>query len=294
MSYKTLTIGKPCKLELCAGRLVVRELSVQHFELSSLAVLVLENTNISITAKLLIALNEANIKVIFCDEKHLPYASFMPFRPSFKTSLCLEEQIAFKKECKDAVWALIVRAKIAKQAALLRAYAYETEAKMLEGYKGEVKAGDKTNREGHAAKVYFNALFGKDFSRDKECNVNAALNYGYAILLASFSREIAIQGFDARLGIFHKNQFNPLNLASDLMESFRPLVDKIVLSLHAQGLLSVFDRSIRNKLLDINNKRVYIAGKNHFVLAAIRIYTKSVLDALKSGELSITDYYYEF
>ncbi len=92
----------------------------------------------------------------------------------------------------------------------------------------EIELGDKTNREGHAAKVYFNALFGMDFSRSKECAINAALNYGYGILLSCFNREVIANGYITQLGLFHNNMFNQFNLASDLMEPFRILVDRIV------------------------------------------------------------------
>ena len=88
--------------------------------------------------------------------------------------------------------------------------------------------GDATNREGHAAKVYFNALFGMDFTRTAENSINAALNYGYSLLLSTCTREIAINGYITQLGLFHDNMFNPFNLAFDLMEPFRPLVDNLI------------------------------------------------------------------
>lgn len=95
-------------------------------------------------------------------------------------------------------------------------------------YVEEIEYGDATNREGHAAKVYFNALFGMDFTRTEENSINAALNYGYGILLSTFNREIILNGYITQLGLFHNNMFNQFNLGSDLMEPFRPIVDQRV------------------------------------------------------------------
>ena len=94
------------------------------------------------------------------------------------------------------------------------------EAELLQGYLEEITYGDATNREGHAAKVYFNALFGKDFTRTDDLLINTALNYGYSILLSAFNREIVLNGYLTQLGLFHDNMFNRFNLASDLMEPF--------------------------------------------------------------------------
>jgi CRISPR-associated endonuclease Cas1 subtype II len=94
-----------------------------------------------------------------------------------------------------------------------------------------VVLGDKTNREGHAAKVYFNALFGKDFSRKQLNDINAGLNYGYSIILSMFSREIVKNGCITQIGIKHSNYFNQYNLASDLMEPFRVIIDHVLATL---------------------------------------------------------------
>ena len=105
------------------------------------------------------------------------------------------------------------------------------EAELLSSYLQQIAWNDETNREGHAAKVYFNALFGLDFTRTEDNLINAALNYGYSIILSSFTREIVANGYITQLGLFHDNMFNQFNLASDLMKPFRPLVDKCVLGM---------------------------------------------------------------
>ena len=113
------------------------------------------------------------------------------------------------------MWTQIVAEKIKNQAKVLEIYKLP-QSSMLMGYIDELELNDKSNREGHAAKVYFNALFGKSFSRNDECPINAALNYGYSIVLSVFNREITANGYLTQLGLFHDNMFNQYNLSCDL------------------------------------------------------------------------------
>ena len=129
-----------------------------------------------------------------------------------------------------ALLSQLTERKIKNQALLLKYYGLE-QYKLLEGYINELEFNDETNREGHAAKVYFNALFGKSFSRNDDVPVNAALNYGYSLILSCVNREIVCSGYLTQLGIFHDNMFNPFNLGCDLMEPFRPIVDFCVKSM---------------------------------------------------------------
>jgi CRISPR-associated endonuclease Cas1 subtype II len=161
------------------------------------------------------------------------------------------------------------------------------EAQMLYDYVSEIEFADATNREGHAAKVYFNALFGMDFTRTAENSTNAALNYGYAIILSTFNREIAINGYITQLGLFHDNMFNQFNLGSDMMEPFRPLVDKKVLQLQPQK----FEHEEKVYLLRLLQEDVEIAGREEYVTNAIKIYTRSVFDALNEKDVSLIKFY---
>ena len=151
----------------------------------------------------------------------------------------------------------------------------------------EIELGDKTNREGHAAKVYFNALFGLDFSRSKECAINAALNYGYGILLSCFNREVIANGYITQLGLFHNNMFNQFNLASDLMEPFRILVDRIVVKNKPEK----FEREEKLDYIYMLEDEVLIDGKYQYVSNAIKIYCRSIFDALNENDVSLIKFY---
>ena len=131
---------------------------------------------------------------------------------SHDTSSKIRKQIEWTKDDKDHIWTEIVSEKIKQQALMLQRYQKE-EANMLFEYMEEVEFGDITNREGHAAKVYFNTLFGKKFTRTDENPINAALNYGYGIILSIFNREIVSSGYLTQIGLFHDNMFNQFNLS---------------------------------------------------------------------------------
>lgn len=176
--------------------------------------------------------------------------------------------------------------KIRKQKELLE-YQGKEESKLLDFYLQEIKWNDETNREGHAAKVYFNALFGLDFTRTTDCPVNAALNYGYSIILSAFTREITANGYITQLGLFHDNMFNQFNLASDLMEPFRVLVDKEVLEMKFEE----FEVDEKRRLVNILNHEVVIDGKIQYVNNAVKIYCKSVFDALNENDSSLIRFY---
>ena len=161
------------------------------------------------------------------------------------------------------------------------------ESKLLDSYVREIKWNDETNREGHAAKVYFNALFGLDFTRTADTMENAALNYGYAIILSAFTREVVANGYITQLGLFHDNMFNQFNLASDLMEPFRILVDREVVGME----LEEFEHFEKMKLVNVLNHEVQIDGKVQYVNNAIKMYCRSVFDALNENDSSLIRFY---
>lgn len=238
------------------------------------------------TAYLLSELVKKKIKVVFCDEKRNPISELVSYYGSHDTSVKLRKQIEWSKQIKEAVWTEIVSEKIRKQADLLKCYE-RPEAEMLMGYIEEMQLGDVTNREGHAAKVYFNALFGMTFTRTEENSINAALNYGYGILLSAFNREIVANGYITQLGLFHDNMFNPFNLASDLMEPYRPIIDARVLKMKVEK----FEHDEKMQVLDALNAEVIIGGKREYVNNAIKIYCRSIFDALNDNELSQIKFY---
>ncbi len=150
-------------------------------------------------------------------------------------------------------------------------------SKLLEQYLQNVDEGDVTNREGHAAKVYFNALFGNDFTRsNKEDLRNIALNYGYSILLSAVNRVIASSGYLTQIVIWHDNEFNNFNLGSDLMEPFRPIVDSILIKMGDES-------DFKSRMNNIMNVETYINGEKTRLSNALTIYLRSIFNALNTN-----------
>lgn len=287
MSWRTVVITRQAKLEEKLNYLYVRDAeSTTKIHLSEISVLMIESTAVSLTASLLCELSKRKIKVIFCDEKRSPQSELVSYNDGCDTSLKLKKQIAWTEDFKKAVWTEIVREKILMQANLLYEMEKE-ECDMLYRYIDEICFGDSTNREGHAAKVYFNSLFGKDFTRQNDSPTNAALNYGYSLILSCFNREIVALGYTTKLGLFHDNMFNCFNLSSDLMEPFRPLVDREVCIMFGDA----FGKEEKAQLLGVLNQNVQFCGKSQTVANAIRLYCKCVTDALCENDLGKLRFY---
>lgn len=286
MSWRTLVISGRAKLDYKMNYLEVRGDTTTKVHLSEINTLIISNTAVSLTAYLLCELTKNKIKVIFCDEKRNPSSELVSYYGSHDTSAKIRRQAVREEDTKNLVWTEIVRDKITKQMEVLERCGRK-EYLMLETYLDELVYRDETNREGHAAKVYFNALFGMGFSRKADNSINAALNFGYSLLLSAFNLEIVANGYITQLGIAHNNMYNNFNLSSDLMEPFRTLVDELVYKMNPE----VFSREEKIEVLKMLQQEVILDDKRHLVDNAIKLYCKSVLDALDERDILLIRFY---
>ncbi len=280
-------VSSRAKLELKLNHLVVRSESLtRKVFLGEISVLIIESTAVSLTAALLCELVKRKIKVVFCDEKRNPCSELIPHSGCHDASARLKEQLSWDQQIKTEVWTAIVRDKITQQKHLLQDFNLHG-SELLEEYLNDLQFNDLSNREGHAAKVYFNSIFGLEFNRAADDHINSALNYGYAVIMSAFNREIVANGYLTQLGLFHDNMFNPFNYASDLMEPFRPMVDRKVLEIDPKSF------STKEKALMVNvlNDEVVIDGKKQYLNNAIKIYCKSVFDALNMKNTELIRFY---
>ena len=187
----------------------------------------------------------------------------------------MQEQIAWGEVIKKQVWQAVVKYKIEQQANLLSDRNLEN-SNVLFGFAKSVKSGDTTNREAQAARVYFASLFGEDFTREIESPLNGALNYGYSILLAMVARELSARGYLTQIGICHRNEYNQFNLACDLMEPFRPLVDRVVLD----NFKGDFTRDLRLTLLSISTMVIEYKDGDYKVSSVVSLFVQDCLNAL--------------
>lgn len=281
MSWRIVVISNRCKLDLSMNYMVVRGEETKRVSLNEIAMIMIENNAVSMTGCLLSALVDKKIRVVFCDNKRNPQAELTPYYGCHNDALKIKMQMQWDGLTVESIWTRIVAEKISNQAAFLKRIGSGA-SEMLYEYIEQLQPGDVTNREGHAAKVYFNALFGKKFSRDDEENsINAALNYGYALILSAVNREVSANGYLTQLGLWHDNQFNHFNLSCDIMEPVRIIVDEFVY-FHE---FRFFETEEKHLMANILNKEVRINDTEQILINAIKIYVKSVFDALNKNRL---------
>ena len=246
--------------------------------LPEIETIIIESGMISITSYLINEIAQRKINLIFCDEKHNPSCELLPYYGSFNTSKKIANQINWKN--KDVVWQNIIKNKIHNQAMLLKKAGIKEYTNLIE-YENQVELNDISNREGHAAKLYFNLLFGDNFIRNGLDVRNSALNYGYSILLSMLNREIIKKGYITPLGINHRNEFNQFNLSCDLMEIFRPLVDEIVYKNGERELTKEY----KHEIVNISNRKIKVEGKEQYLSNAVPIIIKSIFNSLESDNV---------
>lgn len=284
MGFRTVVVNSRCKLEFRLNFLIVRGEQEKRIYINEINVLIIESTAVSLTAALMSELIKNNVKVIFCDEKCNPSAELLPFYGAHNTSKRIKTQAAWSKEIKDEIWKVIIVEKIKRQAGVLKRRGFMEEEALLNSYAMQVLSGDVTNREGHAAKVYFNSVLPDGVTRRSGGFINGCLNYGYAVLLSAINREITASGYLTQIGVWHDNEFNQFNLGSDLIEPLRTVVDETVL------LILPEDKTFKRKMANILNYTAVFDGKNTTLDVALRGYVKSVLCALESNNPSIVTF----
>jgi CRISP-associated protein Cas1 len=203
----------------------------------------------TVSAALMSDLSARSIPLVVSDHKFQPTGILLPVVGNFEQSARIEAQITASTPLKKQIWASIVRQKI-----LMQALALEITGKnsgMLTSLARQVKSGDSSNVEAHAAKYYWSRFFDPSFRRNRdEPGINALLNYGYSIIRASVARSVTSAGLNPSIGLFHRNSYNGLRLVDDLMEPFRPLVDLRVHALYLDGQLEVTPDTKR-ELVDV-------------------------------------------
>ena len=281
MSWRTVIVKNRCKLSYKNDyMLIISDGKEKALHISEIGTLIIENTAVNLTAYLLCELARYKVKIIFCDHQRNPYSEIIPYYGAHNASKQMRRQSQWPQTTKDKIWQRIVAQKIIKQAQVVyRETANQTSCEMLMNFAASVLSGDTTNREAHAAKLYFKELFGPQFSRDSSSDINAALNCGSANLLSAFNREITSAGYSTTMGVNHCNEYNPFNLTCDLMEPFRPVVDREVYKCRSFA----FDDFFKSRLIEVLNHKVMILNKEQFLSNAISIYVKLFFRAMEEN-----------
>lgn len=277
--FRTIVINKRCKLESQLGSLVIRAEAEERIHIQEIETLIIESTAVSLTAALVTDLAQAGANVIFCDRKYLPAGVCLPIHAHFSSAKNIKEQIAWDENLKAACKGQIIKEKIHQQALCLLDLGYDGEHELLASYRDAVSAGDPENYEARAAREYFRALFGSGFNRNLPIDENFALNYGYTLLMSAFAREISACGYLTELGLWHKSVENAFNLASDLMEPFRIVVDRLVIQMPEEYYENA---TYKRYMLRLLSARVKINGENQSLVPAIRIFLHRIFRFMRN------------
>ncbi|ONH63542.1 CRISPR-associated endonuclease Cas1 [Streptococcus parauberis] len=286
MGWRTVIVNTHSKLTYKSNHLIFKDASrTEMIHLSEIDILLLETTDIVLSTMLIKRLVDENILVIFCDDKRLPTALLTPYYGRHDSSLQLSKQILWNEELKAEVWTTIIAQKIINQSLFLGTSGfYEKSQSIMDLYHGLEKYYP-SNREGHAARIYFNTLFGNDFSREQDNNINAGLDYGYTLLLSMFARELVVSGCMTQFGLKHSNQFNQFNFASDIMEPFRPIIDQIVYENRSVSFVQ-----IKRHLFSIFSNTYQYNGKEMYLTNIVSDYTKKVVKSLNNHGKGVPEF----
>lgn len=251
MLKRALFFSTPFCLSLRDGQMIIHTKEAPDMRKSvpieDIGFVILEHPQTSVSLPLLNALSENNVAVIFCGGDRMPGAMLANLDSNRTQGESYRAQIEASEPLKKGLWKQIVEAKIRNQAALLRKLGKDGDR--LKPCYRNVRSGDADNREGVAAKLYWQELFGPGFVRMREGETpNNLLNYGYTILRAAVARSLMGSGLFPAFGIFHRNRYNAFPLADDVMEPYRPYVDELVWRLHAEGR-SQLTREVKGELL---------------------------------------------
>lgn len=286
MGYRNIKIESSIGLHIKNSQLIIGDKGVS-FPLEDINCVLIENQSVTVSSYMLQEFAKNEIALYVCDEKHLPNAVLLPLVKHSRHFKMLTRQIEVGKPLIKRLWQQIIVCKIKNQALCLKEMGLDGYDKLLAMTK-EVQSGDKTHVEAKAAAYYFRALYGDEFTRDNECIINSAMNYAYAIIRGLIARSIVCYGLEPSLGMFHHSELNSFNLADDLIEVFRPLVDLYVAShFDIAEVDSDLTPQIKRDLFNIINYDMSMKGDKRIISNCIDMLVYSYSGAIQGNRTDL-------
>lgn len=286
MGYRNIKIESSIGLHIKNSQLIIGDKGVS-FPLEDINCVLIENQSVTVSSYMLQEFAKNEIALYVCDEKHIPNAVLLPLVKHSRHFKMLTRQIEAGKPLIKRLWQQIIVCKIKNQALCLKEMGLDGYDKLLAMTK-EVQSGDKTHVEAKAAAYYFRALYGDDFTRDNECIINSAMNYAYAIIRGLIARSIVCYGLEPSLGMFHHSELNSFNLADDLIEVFRPLVDLYVAShFDIAEVDSDLTPQIKRDLFNIINYDMSVKGDKRIISNCIDMLVYSYSGAIQGNRTDL-------
>lgn len=283
MGYINLFLSTPCSIRINHRQLVVRGEEEHSFPVEDLNSVLIETAECTITSYALSTLSDAGAVVFTCDGKHLPNGVILPLNSYYRPLKILKLQQNIPKPLQKQLWQSIVKRKIENQATCVEFTSNEPVDDLYSLAKS-VSSDDAKNLEAVAANLYFKKIFGKDFVRRDDSFINLALNYGYSIVRGLIARTLTVYGFEPSIGVHHASELNNFNLADDIIEPFRPIVDMIVFNFIGQEKLTP---QIKKQLFALINQDVEINGQIYALSYAVELVVQSLKNCLTSGKCEL-------
>ena len=282
-AWRTILVTKPCRLSMKNLQLVYepKDDATITVPLEDITVIVLENNQATMTVALLSMCAEKNIALFTCDNYHTPNGLFTPFHQHSRVSQIAHIQKDMKLPLKKQIWQKIIKQKLSNQAQLLKQF--NKDSFSVEVLVNKVKSGDSENLEALGARKYWHLLF-DEFTRDqkKQDPRNIALNYGYSIVRGAVARSLVSYGLLPTFGVFHHSEVNAYNLADDMIEPLRPMVDMVVKKLELVDELDLnLGLSVKTALLNVLVMQMRIEKEDVTVLNVCDMMAQTLVKAIK-------------
>lgn len=286
MAFRSIIISKATKINLDLNNIVVTyESEPYHINLDEISTIVIDDPRCLVSLRLLSELCIKGINVIFTDASHKPVGSLTTLYNNVRTPKKHLIQINWDINLKGYLWTNIVREKITNQKSVLEKLKKIDKINLLDEFLNSLEYGDATNREGLASRTYFKELFGSTFKRFNEDIINFCLNYSYQVLRSKISQEIIACGYIPTLGICHKSEYNQFNLADDIIEVFRPIIDYYVFNILENNEYEHLTPELKGKLVSVLNERVLYKNNSYKIHSVIRVFLQDIFAFLETGDV---------
>lgn len=288
MSFRVVLIENEVDVKVQLDNLILNTYEGEVcISIDDISIIVLDNLRIRLTTRMMSILANNNVGVIICDTKHMPIGFYSSYDNHSRVSKKIGFQIKQESSFYDEFWCEIIDAKIKNQSQVLEKLNFSKEKiDKIKELKMEIEVGDITNREAHAAKIYFNEMMGTSFSRGNEdLLINSGLDYGYAIIRSYIARVLVGYGLNSQLGIHHRSEYNRFNLVDDLIEPWRPIVDFYVFEILNDD--DYFRVEHRRMLVNMLNHKIVYSDKKMFLCNAIEEYVSQYSSLLEGRRKDI-------
>lgn len=273
MGWRTVVISQHAKVSYSGRKIIVQTNDATHqVPIDDIQILLVATTQAVLTATAITELSTAGAKIIFTGRDGNPTCETSEYYPGNRSLTSIRQQATWPDPLKDEAWTAIVKAKLLMQ--IQSAQMLKHDVQELTEEVAQMQPGDKTNREAVIARKYFQLIFGADFTRADANPINAALNYGYSVLLSAINREIVCNGYLTQFGVHHYNAMSDFNLGSDLMEPFRPVIDYWV----AQQKFSELTADIKYGLVELLNLELEYNGQKTILRNALTKHVQNCLN----------------